>query len=76
MSEVIATAEFQGATLEDIRAEAVEAFFLLVGELSHDRYEVVVGTAEVVHILKTTDGGTVVRLWSATCHLVSKETAT
>jgi hypothetical protein len=76
MSEVIATAEFQGATLEEIVEQAREAFFLLVGELSRDRFEVVVGVAGIAEILATTANRTVVRLWSAECRLVSKETAT
>jgi hypothetical protein len=78
MSEVIATAEFQGARLSEIEAAANEAFFDLTGR-SRDfnaRYEIVVGPAEISEILATTADRTVVRLWSAECHLVSKETAT
>jgi hypothetical protein len=75
MSEVIATAEFQGATLGEIHAKAGEAFRAFLGENIYPSV-VVVDTATVAHHQTTVGGDTVFRAWKATCHLVSKETAT
>jgi uroporphyrinogen-III synthase len=80
VSEVIATAEFQGATLTELTKNAIEAFWRYLGEpgpeLFNKQYRVVVGTATAGPVQKTLGGVELFRQWEATCHLVSKETAT
>jgi hypothetical protein len=75
MSEVIATAEFRGATRQEIFIAAINAFEAFQGEPYFSHCSIVVGTAEEIGA-RIHNGVAVPFFWKATCHLVSKETAT